>query len=55
MKTVSFNNVIAVHYTDSHHPCHQRFWENAAMDRWRFRRRIQMFEKPFVNVYKIVK
>ena len=45
MKTVSFNDVLTIHYTDSHYECRQRFWENVTIDRWRFHRRIQLFEK----------
>ena len=27
MKNVSFNDVLTIHYTDSHYECRQRFWE----------------------------
>ena len=50
MKTVSFNDVLTIHYTDSHHQFHQRFWENVAIDRCRFHRRIQLFEKNSLSM-----
>ena len=52
LRRAAFNDVLTIHYTDSHHQCHQRFWENVAIDRWRFHRRIQLFEKNSLSMCK---
>ena len=56
--TVTFKDVVQIKYMHvwlfAHNKYRQRYWENVALDRVRFRRRIDKFEQLFVKVCKYV-
>ncbi len=59
MKCVTFNEIPEIKYMHvwqyAYKKYRQRYWENVAVDRFRFERRIRNFEKMFVKVMKRVK
>ena len=51
MKKVRFNDCITTHYMIAwdfaYKRCRQKYWEYIAVDRFRFQRRIKIFERTY--------
>ena len=56
MKRVTFNDCVEVNYMIAwgfaYRRCRMKYWENYAIDRFRFLRRIRSFEKKFLEIEK---
>lgn len=53
MKNITFNDAKTVYYVEVNHTCRQQIWENVAIDRVRFYRKIMLLEKLFIKTYKL--